>query len=42
MDFMLDLLDCLPSWLAHGVVSPYGPHVFLEKVEKSDIQADLT
>ena len=39
---MLNMLECLPSRLAHVVVSPYGPHVFLEQVEKSDIQADLT
>jgi hypothetical protein len=39
---MLDLLECLTNRLAHGVVSPYGPHVFLEQVENSDIQADLT
>ena len=42
MDFMLDLLECLHSRLAHVVVSPYGPPVFLEQVEKSGIKADLT
>ena len=41
MNFMLYLLECLPSWLANVVVPPYGPHVFLEQVEKSDIQADF-
>ena len=41
MDFMINILECLNKRLAHVVVSPYGPHVFLEQVEKNDIQADI-